>query len=127
MKLEHIALNLPEPKAAAAWYAENLGLKIVKATDAAPFVHFLADDGGSMLEFYRNAAAEPPDYAEMSPFTLHLAFATEDILATHEQLLAAGAAAVGDVETTPAGDQIVFLRDPWGVALQLVSRKEPLL
>ncbi len=127
MKLEHIALNLPEPKAAAAWYAENLGLKIVKATDAAPFVHFLADDGGSMLEFYRNPAAEPPDYAEISPFTLHLAFATEDILATHEQLLAAGAAATGDVETTPAGDQIVFLRDPWGVALQLVSRKAPLL
>ncbi len=127
MKLEHIALNLPEPKAAAAWYAENLGLKIVKATDAAPFVHFLADDGGSMLEFYRNPAAEPPDYAEINPFTLHLAFATEDILATHEQLLAAGAAATGDVETTPAGDQIVFLRDPWGVALQLVSRKAPLL
>ncbi len=127
MKLEHIALNLPEPKAAAAWYAENLGLKIVKATDAAPFVHFLADDGGSMLEFYRNPAAEPPDYAEIIPFTLHLAFATEDILATHEQLLAAGAAATGDVEMTPAGDQIVFLRDPWGVALQLVSRKAPLL
>ncbi len=127
MKLEHIALNLPEPKAAAQWYAENLGLKIVKATDTAPFVHFLADDGGSMLEFYLNPAAESPDYAEMSPFTLHLAFTTDDILATHEKLRAAGAAAAGDVETTPAGDQIVFLRDPWGVALQLVSRKETLL
>ena len=25
MKLEHVALNLPDPQAAAAWYAENLG------------------------------------------------------------------------------------------------------
>ena len=123
MKLEHIALNLPEPQAAARWYAENFGLSVVRESDASPFVHFLADDGGSMLEFYRNPAAEPSDYAEMSPFTLHLAFTTEDILATHEKLRAAGAVAAGEVETTPAGDQIVFLRDPWGVAVQLVSRK----
>lgn len=79
-----------------------------------------------MLEFYKNPAAEPPDYARISPFILHLAFATEDIIAAHERLLAAGAAVAGAVETTPVGDQIVFLRDPWGVALQLVSRKGPL-
>lgn len=127
MKLEHIALNLPDPQAAAAWYAENLGLRIVKANGNAPFEHFLADEGGSVLEFYNNPAAERPNYAAMNPFTLHLAFATEDIIAAHERLLAAGAAAAGAVETTPVGDQIVFLRDPWGVALQLVSRKVPLL
>ncbi len=127
MKLEHIALNLPDPQAAAAWYAENLGLRIVKANGSAPFEHFLADDGSSVLEFYNNPAAETPNYAAMNPFTLHLAFTTDDIKATQERLLGAGAITPGDIVTTPAGDQIVFLRDPWGVALQLVSRRVPLL
>ena len=126
MKLEHVALNLPDPQAAAAWYAENLGLTIVKANNAEPFIHFLADDGGGMLEFYSNPRGAVPDYASMSPFTLHLAFAAADIEATRERLLAAGATAAGELETTPAGDQIVFLRDPWGVSLQLVSRRTSL-
>jgi len=127
MKLEHVALNLPDPKAAATWYAENLGLRLVKANDAAPFEHFLADGGGGVLEFYDNPAAERPDYAAMNPFTLHLAFTADDITATRESLLGAGATTAGEITTTLGGDRIVFLRDPWGVALQLVSRKTPLL
>ncbi len=126
MNLEHTALNLPDPQAAAAWYAENLGLSIVKANDTEPFVHFLADEGGSMLEFYSNSGGEVPDYASMSPFTLHLAFSADDIGTVWERLLGAGATAVGEIETTPAGDHIVFLRDPWGVSVQLVSRRIPL-
>ena len=126
MNLEHVALNLPDPQAAAAWYAENLGLKLVKAADTAPFAHFLADDSGSMLEFYNNPGGAVPDYGGMSPFTLHLAFSAEDIEAVWERLLSAGATAAGEIETTPAGDRIVFLRDPWGVSLQLVNRRKPL-
>lgn len=127
MKLEHVAVNLSDPRAAAAWYAEHLGLRIVKEADTAPFVHFLADEGGSMLEFYSNPAGDLPDYAAMSPFTLHLAFAVGDIEAVFERLLAAGATAAGELEHTPAGDQIVFLRDPWGLTLQLIRRRAPLL
>ena len=127
MKLEHVAVNLSDPQAAAAWYAEHLGLRIVKETDTAPFVHFLADEGGSMLEFYSNPAGDLPDYAAMSPFTLHLAFTVRDIEVAFEKLLAAGATAAGKLEHTPAGDQIVFLRDPWGLTLQLVWRHTPLL
>jgi hypothetical protein len=29
--------------------------------------------------------------------------------------------------TTPAGDSLVMLRDPWGIALQLVKRAQPML
>jgi hypothetical protein len=31
------------------------------------------------------------------------------------------------VATTPAGDQLAMLRDPWGVAIQLVKRAQPLM
>lgn len=127
MKLEHVALNLSDPQAAAAWYTEQLGLRLVKANDEAPFEHFLSDEGGSLLEFYNNPAGDLPDYAAMNPFTLHLAFSAADLEAVFEQLLAAGATAAGDILQTPAGDRLVFLRDPWGVALQLVQRRTPLL
>jgi len=46
---------------------------------------------------------------------------------TLDRLLAAGASIAGDVAITPADDEMVFLRDPWGVALQLVKRAVPLL
>lgn len=126
MQIEHVALNVPDPKAAAAWYAEHLGLTLVKAADEAPYIHFLSDGSGTMIEFYANPAGEIPDYGAMSPFTLHLAFAVDDIAASHERLLEAGATAEGMVTTTPAGDLLAFVRDPWGVTLQLVKRAEAL-
>ena len=127
MKLEHVALNVPDPKAAAAWYAKNLNLRIVKASNTGPFIQFLADEDGSMLEFYNNPAGAVPDYQAMSPLTLHLAFMVEDISAAHQKLVNNGATLEGDVQTTTEGDQLVFLRDPWGVTLQLVKRNKPLL
>lgn len=127
MKLEHIALNVSDARAAATWYAEHLGMRIVKRNEQPPYIHFLADDDGSMIELYSNPAGEIPGYAEMSPFTLHIAFAVDDIAAKHARLLDAGASAVGPIDTTPAGDQLAFLRDPWGVTLQLVRRQESLL
>jgi hypothetical protein len=34
---------------------------------------------------------------------------------------------VEDLITSPAGDQFVMLRDPWGIPLQLVKRAQPML
>lgn len=127
MKLEHIALNLSDARAAAKWYEANLDMRIVKRFDDPPYIHFLADASGSMIEIYSNPAGEVPAYADMSPYTMHIAFAVEDMAATHERLLDAGASAVGPIETSPAGDVLAFLRDPWGVTLQLVMRKKSLL
>ncbi len=127
MTLEHLALNVPDPAAAAAWYAENLGLRVAKVIPGAPFIHFLADDGGSLIELYNNPAGAVPDYPAMNPYTLHLAFTVGDIAAEHQRLLAAGAGSAGAIAPTPTGDLLVFLRDPWGVPLQLVQRNAPVL
>lgn len=124
MKLEHIAFNVPDPVAAAAWYQEHLGLRLVRKDEGEPFVHFLADEDGSVIEFYRNDGAEVPDYREVNPWTLHLAFQVDNMAAEHHRLIEAGAEAVGTIETTTAGDLLAFLRDPWGMTLQLVMRAE---
>jgi catechol 2,3-dioxygenase-like lactoylglutathione lyase family enzyme len=125
MKLEHVALNLKEPHQSARWYQEHMGLKIVKASEEAPFIHFLADDAGSMLEFYSNPLGEIPDYASINPFTLHLAFTSDDVAGTRERLEAAGASTIDEISTTPTGDQLLFMRDPWGLCIQILKRSKP--
>lgn len=128
MNIEHVALNIPEPVKAAQWYVEHLGMKIIRASDQPPYIHFLADSAGrGLLEFYCDPRAAVPDYAAMHPLNLHIAFSVEDIEATRARLVAAGATAEGETMTTPNGDQLAFVRDPWHVILQLAKRGKPLI
>jgi catechol 2,3-dioxygenase-like lactoylglutathione lyase family enzyme len=128
MKIEHVAINVPDARETAAWYAEHLGLKIVRKVDQPPYMHFLADESGqSMLEIYANTEAGIPDYPAMHPQNLHIAFVVDDIESELNRLLAAGATPEGGINPTPAGDKLVFFRDPWGVPLQLVQRKTPMM
>ena len=128
MKIEHVAFNVENAAEAAKWYAENLGLKIVRSMTESPYIHFLADgEEESMLEFYSNPAAIVPDYAAMSPLILHIAFTVDDIDSVRNRLVEVGATAVGDTTSMPNGDQLAIVRDPWGLAVQLVARVEPML
>lgn len=123
MKIEHVALQVADPVALARWYRDHLGLTIKRAQTESPFGQFLADDGDAvMLEFYNNPKAAVPDYRASDPLALHLAFWADDVRATRERLLAAGATAEGEVLETPAGDQLTMLRDPWGIPIQFVKR-----
>jgi glyoxylase I family protein len=125
--IEHFALNVPDPVAAAAWYVRHLGMRVVRALTEAPFTHFLADGSGRVVvEMYGHTKAPVPDYRAMDPLVFHIAFQTADVRGTRQRLLAAGAASAGEVTVTPAGDEMTFLRDPWGVPLQLVHRAAPL-
>jgi catechol 2,3-dioxygenase-like lactoylglutathione lyase family enzyme len=127
VNIEHFALNVPDPVAAAAWYTEHLGMRVVRSLDTAPFTHFLADGSGRVvMELYRRTEAPVPDYAAMDPLVFHVAFMTDDVPGALRRLRSVGGSSAGEVTTTPAGDEMVFLRDPWGVALQLVKRAAPL-
>lgn len=127
MKLEHVAINVPNAKALAQWLVDNLGMRMVVANDVSPYMHFVADEAGSMLEIYSNPVAEMPDYANMHPVTLHLAFSSANIEADRERLLAAGASPVGEINVTPEGHKLAFFRGPDNVPVQLVQRSKPLL
>ena len=127
MKLEHVAINVPDAAKFAQWLIDNLGMRIVLAQDTSPFMHFVADEAGSMLELYSNPAAPMPNYAEIDPINLHLAFGSSDIENDRAKLIAAGAEPVGEINTTPAGDKLAFFRGPDNVPVQLVQRKKPLI
>ena len=128
MKIEHVAFQVPDPVALADWYVEHLGLRIKRSTGAPGHARFLADDGDAvMIEVYNNPSVTTPDYRGGDPLVLHLAFHVADVAATRERLLAAGATPAGDVVVSDAGDHLAMLRDPWGMAIQLVRRRDPMI
>lgn len=125
--IEHTALNVADPSAAADWYVAHLGMRLVRQGGPPTHTSFLAADGGAIIELYHAAGIAVPDYASQDPMLFHVAFASPAARADADRLVAAGAARVGETRTTDAGDTLIFLRDPWGIALQLVERTEPLV
>jgi len=127
MKLEHLALNVADPVAVAAWYCQHLGLSIAFRIPDAPYTHFLADSSGTaLLEIYCNPPDQVPAYAHMDPLLLHIAFVSADPDADTKALISAGATLVQDLHLDD-GSHLVMLRDPWGLALQLCKRAVPML
>jgi catechol 2,3-dioxygenase-like lactoylglutathione lyase family enzyme len=127
MKLEHFAINVENPIAMAEWYVKNLGLKIVRQQNAAPFTHFLADDSGQiMIEIYMNPPDQVPPYRTMDPLILHLAFVSDSPENDKNRLLASGATFDSEVHLED-GSLLVMMRDPWGLAFQLCKRGIPML
>jgi catechol 2,3-dioxygenase-like lactoylglutathione lyase family enzyme len=127
LRIEHVALNVSDAVAMAAWYVEHLGMRVVRKIDTAPHIHFLADASSTVvMEIYSNPVDPFPAYATMHPLRLHVAFAADDPDAAKTALLAAGATFV-DEQRLPDGSHLMMLRDPWGLALQLAKRTQPLL
>jgi glyoxylase I family protein len=127
LNVEHIAWNVADPAAVADWYVANLGMQIVRSGPPPTHVRFLADAAGrTVVEIYSNTADPVPDYASQHPARLHFAFHTDDPDGSRQALIAAGATPV-DEQTAPDGSRLIMLRDPWGLALQLVKRTTPLL
>lgn len=128
MRIEHIALQVKDPVAVAAWYIRHLGFRLARLAGGPAQTHFLADGAGCVvLELYNNPAAPQPDYAAMDPLLLHVAFAVEDVEAVYHRLVGAGALAVAEPTAQPSGDILAMLRDPFGLAIQLARRATPLV
>ena len=126
MVFEHFALNVPDARVAAAWYVENLGMRVVRSKEDAPYTKFLADENGRVvLEVYSNPAAPCQDFAHQHQLVFHWAFVSKDADADQARLEKAGATLI-IVENLPDGSKLTMMRDPWGIALQLCQRATPM-
>jgi catechol 2,3-dioxygenase-like lactoylglutathione lyase family enzyme len=57
MKLEHIALQVPDPVAMADWYVKHLGMRVVRSGPPPAQARFIADSAGrTVLEVCRGKA-----------------------------------------------------------------------
>jgi glyoxylase I family protein len=128
MRIEHFAYAVKSPAESAQWYVDTFGFSIKRATDVPHVVRFLADiSGEAMLEIYNNPKVQAPDYSSMDPLLLHVAFCCEDLPTSIDRLVSAGATLVSGPETTEAGDELAMFRDPWGLAIQLCKRANPMI
>jgi glyoxylase I family protein len=127
LTVEHVAFNVVDPAAIAAWYVRHLGMRVVRQSADPPYIHFVADGAGrTVIELYSNPIDTIPDYASMHPLRLHVAFATADPDGSRDALVAAGASVIDDLNRED-GTRLIMLRDPWGLAIQLCKRPQPLL
>jgi len=126
MKLEHFALQVPDPIAMADWYVKHLGCTIVRTGGEPSHGRFLTV-GGVLFEIYRNPKAAVPDYSTIDPLLVHLAFSSANLKADRDRLVKAGARVVDEIATTPTGDEIMMLRDPWSIPIQFVKRAESMM
>lgn len=124
MKIEHFAINVAQPVEMAEWYVKYIGMRITFQQTEAPFMTFLADNSGKiMIEIYRNPTHDVPDYKNMNPLQIHLAFVSNDPKKDKDNLLKAGATLCSD-DILKDGSHIIMLRDPWGFAIQLCKRSK---
>jgi len=126
MKIEHFALNVPQPQKMAQWYVDNLEMKIVTRMEKAPFTHFLSDKNGGMIEIYCNETADIPDYNKTHPLVVHLAFASANPSEDVSRLKKVGATLFEEIHL-PDGSHLAMMRDPWGIAIQFCKRGTPMI
>ncbi len=127
MVFEHFALNVSNPVEMGNWYVDNLEMKIVRSFDKAPFGRFLADKTGRVvLELYSNNSAKIPEYRNAHSLEFHFAFMVEDAVSLKDKLLKAGATLEEELKLDD-GSNIIMLRDPFGVPLQLCKRGIPMM
>lgn len=128
IRFEHIGINVKDPIAAAKWYSENLNMKIIREGTAPNYSTFVADSSTHMMiEFNYNKDYPTIDSLNLNYDSFHLAFCVSNISMIKEKLLNAGAAILNDIRKTDSGDQVLVLRDPWGLPIQFVQRVKPMI
>lgn len=124
MIFEHFAINVEDLQATMAWYVTHIGLRIRSTQAELPFTSFLEDGSGRVvLELYQRTDVDCTNFSQQHPITFHIAFVSQDAAADKKRLVAAGASFVEAVNK-PDGSQLLMLRDPWGLPLQLCQRAE---
>jgi methylmalonyl-CoA/ethylmalonyl-CoA epimerase len=131
-KLNHVAIATNDLAKATALYRDTLGAK-VSAPVPQPehgVTTVFVQLSGSKIELLAPLGENSPiaNFLKRHPEggVHHLCFEVENIIAARDQLLAAGARALGEVKTGAHGKPVLFLhpKDFGGVLIELEKAKE---
>ncbi len=81
---------------------------------------------GTVLELFKLPDVPPVDVRAMQAIQLHLAIECDDPKAETDRLVEAGAEFVGECPRNAYPGEKYFVRDPWGLVLQVINRGENL-
>ena len=123
--IEHIALEIENPASMVKWWTENLGFRVTLSRPTGST--FIEDEAGRVaFELYPPAdGRRAPDYRNMPILQLHFGLFSDDVDADVKRLVAAGATEVAKDEAP--GLKGVTLRDPNGIAFQVMQREKPVV
>jgi methylmalonyl-CoA/ethylmalonyl-CoA epimerase len=131
-KLNHVAIVTSDLAKSTALYRDTLGAK-VSAPVPQPehgVTTVFVELPGSKIELLAPLGENSPiaNFLKRHPEggVHHLCFEVENIIAARDQLLAAGARALGEVKTGAHGKPVLFLhpKDFGGVLIELEQAKE---
>ena len=125
---EHIGMSVSDLDRSIAFYRDLLGLtvKLRKTQRNGGEVAFL-EAGGGQLELSQSAAPVAPaaDVAAGQAGLKHVTLAVDDVDATFRRLVAAGVPPMEqprDAYNSEMLRRLAFVRDPDGIAVELVER-----
>jgi catechol 2,3-dioxygenase-like lactoylglutathione lyase family enzyme len=129
MRLEHVGILVKDAFAMADWYEKHLGFRTLrKGTGPVTSGVFVTDDAGKVaLELITHKEIAAPDYAGLSALQMHLAIVSVDPDEDRTRLEKVGATFIEETPMAQPGEKLYLMRDPWGVALQLIKRNAPLV
>lgn len=122
-RLEHVAINVEDPVAFSKWFVDNLGMKLIRQGGAPSYGTFICDPTQNIMFEIYHQNYPVIDFKNVDYTSIHFAFMVDDIVKVKNILLKNGATVAEELKDTPAGDKVVMLRNPWGLPIQLVQRK----
>ena len=124
---EHLAINMADSRARSMWYRDNFGFVAICDATVGPFTIFSSDAGKHlMFELYHFPQYPIVDFQKLNPFSMHVAFATNNVAGARDGLTKGGASFI-EFHNTAQGDSVLVLRDPWGMPIHIVKRVKPML
>lgn len=109
-----VALEVPDVRAAAAWYEQAFGCRTVLDLSEMGWIEVSTPAAGAVI----GLGAPEPGAAPRPNGGSRISFGVRDIAAFRAALAKAGAT-VGEIETIPETVELLEVTDPWGNGLML--------
>lgn len=125
MRLGYVILYVPDVEAALDFHERAFGLARRFVHDSGAYAEL--DTGATVLAFASEELAAShgfdyrPNRPQDSPSGMEIALVTDDVAVAYDRALAAGAAAVRAPETKPWGQIVAYVRDINGCLVELCT------
>jgi predicted enzyme related to lactoylglutathione lyase len=121
LHIQHVEIHTPSLSAAKGFYVQLLGLEVLEEN---PAIQLIALKAGNV----RISIMEVPAATGNQDSPVHLVFATQDIQATYDDLVLAGAVPVSPITEAPGFCRFFGLRDPDGNLVEMAQYlRDPLV
>jgi lactoylglutathione lyase len=130
-RFDHVGLSVESIEEMQGWYERALGFTCEFAFAPTPDLRIamLVHPSGARLELFERAGSSPspmppdPLRAPSHRGVTHWALSVDDLDATHERLVEAGATSIWGPRPSPEpGVRMAFIADPEGHLIELLER-----